>query len=947
MASLPWTLAWARLRNHSLRTITIALSVALALVALLALQGISHSTGNSLVSYSLSKLPAGDRTLTLTSSKIIASPDQFRSIDTYLLGHLSKLTSGELTPEILYHEISDSHGVGFYLAGINSLPTSVHLTSGRFPRPCTPSLCEVIQVGGRSKSTPQVDVLGIKIVGKGDYPNTQLFTGTMAPSDGAALLVAPGIDSVSALPHFANLQGANGWVATIDVSTIAAEGADAYIASMLAFENQLSIDHPEVTLTWPQDALAEASDQAKSISDKFVLLNFVVGALLIAFLILFSLRHRREQQLFQAGLSRIGTPKIVIISEMLIENLAPLILGAFTALLFSLLIPAALSLAHFHANLLSIYRDWPKYPFLVFAALGLMAGTLISGDGAWKRRLWIPYSVGTIFLIAFLQQNGNHELRFWLVPFAYAMIPGLTGYVALRSASLYWRKRNHLTYILFREHLAMWQGVTAILTLASILALIALSFDSGISRDVTARSRDEVPLDISLKTGPELIRPLELGGTHDYEKLVRHSRAYPILRSGTAVRNGSSVSDSLSLIGIPPAALLAMPDDSLRKLSTAITPAQPSVEQGIDIRATSKITVTLRNIPKEVDVVAWFRTPRGTHLSALFVGHDVARTMTLTGQIPTESSLIAFGFRETSDYLSRRLHAMGEGSFSVPMLKGIGSIASVYFDGHLQTLPNSDWHQVNFPYEFNGGSLYLRPTTKDDVPQVIVDPITAALATNGTLTLTGASNDYFQVRIGAIAKVFPSAGDRFAIMDLSQLQNEIGQTDLGATDPIELWVSTPNPSQYLARLANTPYRDLLAVSQQNVVTELRADPVNVGLGGAYRVAIFYALLLATFMFASALPLLYNEGRDVLFQLEASGNGPRELRRSLRKASRLSTAVALLLGAGIGLVVGRFFISDSTPFASITLALLATVALSEIGSYLITRRFFDEITMVKS
>jgi hypothetical protein len=947
MALLPWTLAWARLRIHSLRTFTIALSVALALVALLALQGISHSTGNSLITYSLSQLPEGDRTLTLTSSKIIASPDQFRSIDTYLSAHLSKLTSGELSPEIMYHEISDSHGVGFYVGGVDSLPRSVRLASGRLPRQCTPSSCEVIQIGGSGNSSPQVDRLGIKIVGRGNFPNSQLFSGTMAPSDGTALLVANGIAAVSALPHFANLQGATGWVGTMDISRIATDGADAYIASMLAFENQLSIDHPEVTLTWPQDALAEASDQAKGISDRFVLLDFVVGALLIAFLILFTLRHRREHQLFQAGLSRIGTPKKTILLEIVIENFASLFLGSFVAFMFSLLIPATLSLAHFHANLLSIYQGWPKYPLLVCAALGLVSGSLMSGDKAWRRQLWIPYSVGTIFLLVFLQQNGIQELRFWLVPFAYTLIPSLIGYVILRSASLYWRKRNHLTYILFREHAAMWQGVTAILTLASILALIALSFDSGISRDVTARSRDEVPLDISLKTGPELIRPLDLGSTDDYEKLVPNTRAYPILRSGTAVRNESSVSDTLSLIGIPPAALRAMPDNSIRRLSTVIAPAQPSVEQGINIGTTSKILVTLRSIPKEVDMLAWFQTPRGTHISAIFASHEAARTLTLAGQVPTGSSLIAFEFRETSDYLSRRLHAMGEGSFSVPMLKGIGSIVTVSFDGHLQALSNKDWHQVNFPYEFNGGSLYLRPTTKEDIPQVIVDPLTAALATNGTLTLTGASSGYFQVRIGAIAKVFPSAGDRFAIMDLSQLQNEIGQTDLGATDPIELWVSTTHPSQYLARVANSPFRNLLAVSQQNIARELKADPANVGLSGAYRVAIFYALLLAIFMFASALPLLYNESRSVLLQLEAGGNSPRELRRSLRKASRLSTAVALLLGTGIGLLVGRLFISDSTPYASIILALLATMALGEIGSFLITRHFFAETTMVKS
>jgi len=207
MTPLPWSLAWARLRNHSLRTFSILVAVALALVALLALQGISHSTGNSLVTYSLSKLPAGDQTLTLTSSKIVASRNQFRAIDTYLSVHLSRLTSDALTPEVLYHEISDSHGVGFYFAGVDSLATSIHLANGRLPTECTPTLCEVIQIGGKGAPPPRVGSLGLKIVGTGIFQNTHLFTGTMAPSDGVPLLVADGIASASALPHFANADG--------------------------------------------------------------------------------------------------------------------------------------------------------------------------------------------------------------------------------------------------------------------------------------------------------------------------------------------------------------------------------------------------------------------------------------------------------------------------------------------------------------------------------------------------------------------------------------------------------------------------------------------------------------------------------------------------------------------------------------------------------------------
>lgn len=946
MKPLPWTLAWARLRNHKLRTFSILVSLSVALLALLTLQGISHSTGNALVTYELSKLPAGERTLTLTSVRIISSPDEYHAIDTYLSSHLSALTSDQLTPELLYREISDVHGVGFYFAGVDSLSQSIRVTTGRLPTQCTASLCEVVQIGGQT-TTPRPDSLGIKIVGTGVFLNKQLFTGTLAPTDGAPILVADGISRISAFPRFSNRPGTNGWVGTMNLDRIASRGPDEYINSILAFENQLSIDHSEIELTWPQDALGGASDKSKGISDKFVLLDYVVGALLLAFLVLFSLRHRREHQKFRTGLSRIGTPKKTLILELLTEISVPLVLGAFSAFVISLFVPAALHLVHFQANFAQIYQGWPKYGYLIAAALSLICGMLIVGDKAWGKSIFIPLFIGAIFLIAYLRESGTQEVKFWLVPIAYVVVPSLIGYTGLRAVSTFWRRKSHQTYVLFREHLSMWQGVAAILTLASILAVIALSFASGISMDVTAKSRDQVPLDVSLRTGPDLNRPLDLGGISDYESLVHGSKAFAILRSGTAVRNESSVSDTLSLIGIPPSALLAMPDRSMREFASLITPVHPTGEHGIGVGTSSKIVVTLQNIPKEIDLIAWFLTPRGTHLSAVFTGHTATRTLSLTGQIPPKSSLIAFEFRETSDYLSRRLHAMGEGSFAVPMIKGTGGISSVTFDGTPQLLLEKSWHQREFPYEFNGGSLYVRPSITDVTPRVLVDPVTASLATDRILTLTGATGDFFQVEVGAVTKSFPSAGDRFVIMDLKQLQAEIAKSDLGATDPIELWISTPNPGLYLQKLAKSQYDTLEATSQQNAISELRSDPVNVGLDGAYRVALFYALLLAIFMYASALPLLYKEGKNVLFQLEASGVGPQQLRHSFRESLRLVVVVALALGSSLGLAVGHWFISGSTPYAMVLLALLIAISFAEVGSYIATRRFFREPTLTRN
>ena len=302
---------------------------------------------------------------------------------------------------------------------------------------------------------------------------------------------------------------------------------------------------------------------------------------------------------------------------------------------------------------------------------------------------------------------------------------------------------------------------------------------------------------------------------------------------------------------------------------------------------------------------------------------------------------------ESSNYLSRRLHAIGEGNYSVPQLRSRGSITTISLDGHVQTLPEKSWGLKNFPYLFDGQSIYIRPKNDLTIPQVVVDPTTASLANKGLLTLTGASNNYFQVRVGIVKNYFPSAGDRFVIMDLKQMQNEIAQTNLGATDPTELWISIANSTQYLKNLSASEFQGLDVQSKKELQTELRTNPNNVGLNSAYRIALLFALLIALLMYLTALPLLYRESSKIFFFLETNGVVPTKLRAALRNSLRITVSLGILIGSLIGLTVGRIFISQSIPVVSIFVLLTSLIAINELGEFFITRRFFREKRMVNT
>jgi hypothetical protein len=146
--------------------------------------------------------------------------------------------------------------------------------------------------------------------------------------------------------------------------------------------------------------------------------------------------------------------------------------------------------------------------------------------------------------------------------------------------------------------------------------------------------------------------------------------------------------------------------------------------------------------------------------------------MSLSNAVSHGSMLVAFEFRESDFHLARRLHATGEASFrNLPALTGTGGILQVTLDGKVLSFPDQAWKMRNFSYAFNGQSLIFRPRENLPIPSAILDSSTAALAQNGIVTLSGGEDTTFQVRVSAVRTSFPSAGRRFVIMNLAQLQD--------------------------------------------------------------------------------------------------------------------------------------------------------------------------------
>ena len=267
-------------------------------------------------------------------------------------------------------------------------------------------------------------------------------------------------------------------------------------------------------------------------------------------------------------------------------------------------------------------------------------------------------------------------------------------------------------------------------------------------------------------------------------------------------------------------------------------------------------------------------------------------------------------------------------------------------DARPLNLESQGWKIATFPYSFDGNSLYLRPQWNTKIPTAVTDPTTAALGTSGILTLSSEGNSSFQVRVGAVRKSFPSAGERFIIMDLNELQAALSRSTPGSADPIELWISTNRESNYMGALRNSVFKDSNYTNRMKEEEKLRKNPTNIGLDGGYKVSLLYALLVSILLLGLALPLMRKDGAAGLFQLEVGGAGPNSLRNALRKSLRTTLLVGMSIGLGFGVLATHFYLSQSTPIFIIMLTLLAALSLSEIATWAITRRFFGERTIVE-
>jgi putative ABC transport system permease protein len=190
---------------------------------------------------------------------------------------------------------------------------------------------------------------------------------------------------------------------------------------------------------------------------------------------------------------------------------------------------------------------------------------------------------------------------------------------------------------------------------------------------------------------------------------------------------------------------------------------------------------------------------------------------------------------------------------------------------------------------------------------VVASPDVVAAAGPGGMVDLDFEPGIVHARVVAEARRFPTtedSGESFVVADEASLAAAIGASDLPASIPDELWLSTPpSASARVASLLGAqPYSSLAVSSRAAIAAGLRDEPLARGIVDLLLVAAAAALALALVGLGLVTAGFLRDERDLLFDLESQGIGPRALAACLRWRALALAAAGLAGGAALGAVM---------------------------------------------
>ena len=925
---VPVRLAAVRLRAHAQRNLLAAIGIAVG-AAVLAMTAVGAvAVQDRAVQRALAGLQPSDRAVQALWSGVPAQSNL-----SYL--QLDRLARHALEP-VLHHPAfavevfrqATWGGAFVNLGAVDGLSRWLVLRSGRLPHACTPSDCELIQIGG-APAAPKLPFL--HVVGRATFrsgaPLSAYFAA--AGANRPPILLADGVSAFTRapLPDAPLIARTYGWVVPLAPGSIHDWDLASLGARIDSAQSQLEEKSDIFSISAPLDTIAAVRATSRVAGERLLVLGGDAAVLLLGFAVLASTRLRRDSDATRRRLTWFGAGRgqvlLVATAEVaaitIVSSVAGWIAGSGAGALLArhLGAPGWLAVDHslFTLRAFGIAAALAALTALVMLAALRLEKIAFGGVTLTAADVAALGALAAILLAlargktdtSTLASGGGTGVVLLLLPglvlFVLAVVAARVLAPLLRA--LEWAGRRSPPPVrLALLSLARSPGRVLLSVVFFVLsvgvALFAFSYRATLQRGETEQARYAVPAPFVLQ--------------EDLTKLITVQQAAPHL--GTPVLRDSGFVTAnrgidFTLLALP-AAEIPHADGwrsdfsplSPRALARALAPPITPRLRGFDLPAdathlTVPLTITGNRVGIQLNVLdprgdytllSLGELGRGTHAPSVRLPPEArsGRVIAMRLSFPLTAALVA-GHRESGTTLSVNDASVGTLRLDHRFAGWIGTNGVRV-------------HGTTLRYVVNRASdSILRPTEPlEGVPvPVVVSPDLARVAGAGGLLPLHVEDETIEGRVVAVARNFPSVDGDLVVADLATWLTAANTIEPGTATASEIWLDA----------SKRPHIPSLAIVSQRATEEaLRSDPLARGSLALLLVAAIVGLVLAA---VGVLLGVVGDRRDEtgeLFDLSAQGVTPAELRRHLVLRAEAVAAVGIGGGVAAGAVVSALVVA---------------------------------------
>ncbi|MEO9177169.1 MAG: hypothetical protein ABI317_16770, partial [Gaiellales bacterium] len=540
------------------RGLLVAAGIAIACALVAGLAGGSLAARDRALQKAVAALPEDQRSVRVGLSG--TSPgSEFAALDRGARSALRPL-GGTPARSVAFRSLRLNGGL-VQIAAVDSLPHVLRLVSGRLPRVCNPSRCEVVALSG--SPPPRLDAEGIhlRVVGHGSLTSTLPLGDVLAHEPGAPavpVVVTTGVQTLTALPALGALFRGYSWAVALRPRSLHVWNTSAVLAHVASAESTLQQQDSAFGVVAPVDAVLSARDSGQAAARRILLVGGEAAALVLAFAVLAAAGLRRDVEAERRRLEHHGASRGQSALLALAESCLAAFLGTLAGLAVGVLAIAVIA-SRTGLPAVELTRHALGSPLALalvagcgVAAAGLVAGRLLvaEADERARRRvgaLDVAAIASALAVVLALLRGPTTANELQSGEGAGVLLLALPALVALSTGVLLARLLGPLTRLAERAGrgaaaaprlalLALARGrartsaTAAFLAVSTGLAVFAAVYGATLSEGDRDQAAFRVPLDFTAAQGTSLTRPLDAASLAAWRGIAPGAVALPVLR---------------------------------------------------------------------------------------------------------------------------------------------------------------------------------------------------------------------------------------------------------------------------------------------------------------------------------------------------------------------------------------------------------------------------------